>query len=197
MNRQKILFAVLVGLLLIGIGLYQYTLPPLLHGSVIEPPKPMPDFTLTSTRGPVSLTDFRGKIVVLYFGYTGCPDVCPTTLAALRQALNGLGESASQVQVLFIAVDWKRDTPERVAAYLSAFRPDFIGLGGSQAEMDTATQAFGIHYQLNPPDENGYYTVDHTASQQILDRQGNLVMVWPYGLTGDEMLDDLKVLIRK
>jgi protein SCO1 len=197
MQRQKILLGVLVVILVTGFAVYQYTLPPLLHGSVITPPKAMPNFTLQSTHGPVSLTDFRGKIVVLYFGYTACPDVCPTTLAYLREALNKLGGQASEVQVLFVSVDWKRDTPEKLAAYTSAFRPDFIGLGGTQAQIDAVTKDFGIFYQLNPADANGYYSVDHTATVQVLDRQGNLVMTWPYGMTADELLDDLKVVVRR
>ncbi len=196
MERQKLLFAVLVILLLAGIAIFQYTLPPTLHGTVIDPPKPMPDFTLQAASGPVSLSDFRGKIVILYFGYLSCPDVCPTTLAYLRQALNDLGDKASEVQVVFVAVDWKRDTPEKIASYLSAFRPDYIGLGGTQEQIEAVTKDFGIFYQLNPPDENGYYTVDHTATVQVLDRQGQLMLTWPYGITANEMLDDLKVVIR-
>ena len=197
MDRQKLLFVVLVILLLAGIAIFQYTMPPVLHGSVIDPPKPMPGFTLESAQGPVSLTDFRGKLVVLYFGYTSCPDVCPTTLATLREALNKLGDKASEVQVVFVSVDWKRDTPEKIASYLSAFRTDYIGVTGSQEQIDAVTKDFGIFYQLNPEDANGYYTVDHTATVQVLDRQGQLVMTWPYGLTADELLDDLKVLVRK
>ncbi len=197
MDRQKILFAVLVLLLLAGIALFQYTLPPTLHGTVIDPPKAMPDFTLSAASGPVSLSDYRGQIVVLYFGYTSCPDVCPTTLAYLREALNELGDQAREVQVVFVSVDWKKDTPERVASYLSAFRPDYVGLSGSQEQIDAVTKDFGIFYQINPADENGYYTVDHTATVQLLDRQGQLIMTWPYGLTADEMLEDLKVVVRK
>lgn len=197
MDRPKILFVVLVLLLVAGIAITQSLLPPTLRGTVIEPPKPMPDFTLQSINGPVSLSDFRGKIVVLYFGYTSCPDVCPTTLANLRRALNDLGEKADQVQVILVAVDWQKDTPERVASYLSAFHPDFVGLSGTQAQIDAVTKDFFIFYQINPPDENGYYTVDHTATTQVLDREGRLMLTWPYGLSADELLEDLKVLVRK
>jgi len=197
MNRQNLFFVVLVVLLIVGIAIFQLTMPPTLRGTVIEPPKPMPNFTLQSANGPVSLSDFRGKIVVLYFGYTSCPDVCPTTLASLRQALNDLGEKADEVQLVFVAVDWQKDTPERVASYLDAFHPDFVGLSGTQEQIDAVTKDFFIFYQINPPDENGYYTVDHTATMQVLDREGRLMLTWPYGLTADELLDDLKVLVRK
>lgn len=196
MKRQILLLGSLFLLLVVGIGVFELTRPPVLHGTVIEPPKPMPDFTLQSANGPVSLSDFRGKIVVLYFGYTSCPDVCPTTLAHLRQAFNELGAKADDAQVLFVAVDWQKDTPERVASYLSAFHPDFIGLSGTEAQINAVTKDFGIFYQINPPDENGYYTVDHTATVQVLDRQGQLILTWPYGLTANEMLDDLKVALK-
>jgi protein SCO1/2 len=197
MTRQNVFFALIVLLLLAGIAIYQFSLPPQIHGSIIEPPKPMPDFTLHSARGPVSLSDFRGKLVVLYFGFTSCPDVCPTTLASLRQALNDLGQPADQVQVVFVSVDWKRDTPENLASYLSAFHPDFLGLTGSEAQVAAVAKDFGIYYKLNEPDAKGYYSVDHTATVQILDRQGNLVMTWPYGQSPADLLDDLKVLVRK
>ncbi len=197
MKRPFLLVVALTLLLLVGIGIFQLMQPPTLRGMVIEPPKPMPDFTLQSVDGPVSLSDFRGKIVVLYFGYTSCPDVCPTTLANLRQALNDLGEKADEAQVILVAVDWQKDTPERVASYLSAFHPDFVGLSGTQAQIDAVTKDFGIFYQINPPDENGYYTVDHTATTLVLNREGGLILTWPYGLTADELLEDLKVLVRK
>ena len=196
MKRPFLLFAALTLLLLIGIGIFQLMQPPALRGTVIEPPKPMPNFTLQSVDGPVSLSDFRGKIVVLYFGYTSCPDVCPTTLANLRRALNDLGEKAEEVQLVFVAVDWQKDTPERVASYLSAFHPSFVGLSGAQEQIDAVTKDFGIFYQINPPDESGYYTVDHTATTLVLDREGGLILTWRYGMTADEFLEDLKVLVR-
>ncbi|PWH17618.1 MAG: SCO family protein [Anaerolineae bacterium] len=196
MKRPFVVFAGLVLLLVVGIGVFQLTRPPVLHGTLIEPAKPIPDFSLQSRDGPVSLSTFRGRVVVLYFGYTSCPDVCPTTLAHLRWALNELGEQSRQVQVLFVAVDWQKDTPERVASYLSAFHPDFVGLSGSKEQIDAVTKAFGIFYQINPPDENGYYTVDHTATTLVLDEEGRLMLTWPYGLTAQEMLDDLQVVLR-
>ncbi len=195
MKRQTLFFLLTVVLLLIGIDIFQLTMPPTLNGGVIDPPKPMPDFTLQSASGPVSLSDFRGKIVVLYFGYLSCPDVCPTTLAATREALNTLGAQADKVQVLFISVDSGRDTPQKMRDYATNFHPDFIGLTGSQEQIDAVTKDFGIFYLLNLPDENGFYTVDHTATVQVLNPAGDLIMTWPYGIQPDEMASDLKALI--
>lgn len=197
MKRLFLIIVSLTLLLMVGIGVFQLTRPPVLHGTVIEPPKPMPDFTLQSASGPVSLSNFHGKVVILYFGYTSCPDVCPTTLANLRRAFNELGAEAEGAQVLFVAVDWKKDTPERVASYLSAFHPAFVGLSGNEAQINAVTKDFGIFYQINPPDENGYYTVDHTATTLVLDREGRLMLTWPYGLTAEEMQADLQAVLRQ
>jgi protein SCO1/2 len=197
--NKRTLLSFLIAVLIIGAGVYVYfTFTPPMFGALIEPPVSRPNFTLASNQGLVSLSTFRGKLVVLYFGYTACPDVCPTSLANLRQAMGLLNsQQAGQVQVIFISVDWKRDTPEKLASYARAFHPSFIGLTGSQAEIDSVTRDFGIFYLLNEPDPTGYYSVDHTASTTVLDRQGNLVLQWPYGLQPSELASDLKVLLRR
>jgi protein SCO1/2 len=197
MDRRNILFFALVALILVGIAVYQYTLPPLLNGALIDPPKPMPDFTLGSQNGPVSLGDLRGKVTVLFFGFTNCMDVCPATLAKLSEALTKLGGQASQVRVVFISVDYKRDTPQITSAYAAKFRPDFIGLTGSLAEIDAVTKAYGIYYKLGEPDASGNYEVEHTATLMVLDRQGQLVMTWSPDQQPDEIASDLGVLVKK
>lgn len=194
--RQNLWFGLFLGALLIAIVSYEFWLPQKLHGEVIEPPKPMPDFTLQSAQGPVSLSSFRGKLVVLYFGYTACPDLCPTTLATLHEAVEALGDKAQEVQVIFISVDWKRDTPEILEKYNAHFNPNFLGLTGTQAQIDEVTKDFGIFYLLNLPNENGFYTVDHTASTRVLDRQGRLHLIWPYGTQAAEMISDLQFLLK-
>jgi protein SCO1/2 len=197
-NRQTLFFLITVALFIAGIVIFQLTSPPLIHGSIIDPPKKMPDFTLQSVNGPVSLSDFRGKIVILYFGYTSCPDVCPLTLANIRNALQNLGSAAGDVQVVFVSVDWKRDTPEKVGGYASNFGQNVTGLTGSQAEIDAVTKDFGIFYKINDPESGStFYTVDHTSTTLVLDRQGRLILTWPYGLTPDQLVDDLKVVVRK
>jgi protein SCO1 len=196
-NRRTLLLIVTLLLLLLSVGVYEYTLPKALHGEVITPPKPIPDFTLQSATGPVSLSNFRGKVVVLYFGYTSCPDLCPLTLAYLRQTLDSLGGEANEIEVVFVSVDWKRDTPEHLSDYVHAFRSDFVGVTGTQAQIDKVTKYFGIFYLLYPPDVNGYYSVDHTASIQVLDRQQNLTLIWPHDTQPDQMASDLRVLLGK
>lgn len=196
-NRRDIGVVLLLSLLVFGLGFYLFSRPPKLNGSVIEPPKSMPVFTLQSAQGPVTLSSFQGKLVVLSFGYTSCPDICPLTLANLRQGMDRLGDKAGNVQVIFISVDWNRDTPEKLSGYASAFRPDFIGLTGTQAQIDKVTKDFGIFYLLNVPDNNGFYSVDHTSTVLVLDRQGRLVLTWPNGTQPDEISADLGVLLNR
>ncbi len=198
LDRQTILFVVGTILFMIGIAIYQLTFPPMLNGSIIDPPKPMPDFTLNTGTGPARLSDYRGKIVVLFFGYTSCADVCPLTMANLREVMTRLGSDAQNLQVVFVSVDWKRDTPEIVTNYAKKFNPNFIGMTGSQAEIDQTAKDFGIYYAFADPNpQTGFYEVEHTSSVMILDRQGNLIMIWNYGMTADQMFSDAKVLIRK
>lgn len=198
MDRRFLYVVLAIALILAGAIAYELARPITYYGTRIDPPKPMPDFTLPSKNGPVTLSSFRGKYVVLYFGFTSCPDICPTTSAALKGALSQLGGQDAQVQVIFISVDYKRDTPEKMFNYMLNFRPDFIGLVGDQAQTDQITRDFGIFYQLNPPDpETGAYSVDHTASIQVLDRQGALALTWAYDQQPDEMASDLRNLLRK
>jgi protein SCO1 len=181
------------------VELYRAARPPTFNGAVIDPPKPMFDFTLQSEGGPVKLSDFRGKFVVVDFGYTSCPDICPTTLAGLSQSLNELGDQdADQFQVIFISVDYPRDSPERVGEYVKNFREDFIGLSGTQEQIDQVTKEWGIYYKINDPDpKTGFSSVDHTAITLVVDRQGKLLLTWPYGLQPDEIASDLQNLLRE
>lgn len=198
MNRNLIYVGLALTLVLAIVAIYEFTKPVVVYGSRIEPPKPMPDFTLQSVAGPVKLSDFRGRYVILNFGYTSCPDICPTTLAKLKASINKLGEEkAGQVQVIFVSVDHKRDTTEKVDGYVKNFDPDFIGLSGSESEIDQVTRDFGIYYQLNDPNpETGSYLVDHTTTLMLLDSQGALVMTWSYDQQPDEIASDLEIMFR-
>ena len=195
--KQSYLVLIALVILIAGIAVYQYTLPPTLHGSVIDPPKPMPDFTLSSMNSHTHLSDFKGKVTVIFFGYTNCKDICPATMAKMSTAFDKLGDRAADVRLIFISVDYKRDTPQTTGAYASKFRPNFVGLTGSQAEIDTVTRDYGIYYKLDNPDANGNYEVEHTADVMVLDRQGRLEMTWSPDQQPDEIAADLSVLIKK
>ncbi len=146
------------------------------------------DFTLPATSGgTVSLQQFRGRLVLLNFGYTSCPDVCPTVLARMRQLLLGLGDAATGVQPLFVTIDPSRDTLDVLKPYLEYFHPAFIGLSGTEEQTRAAADPFKVYYVRESERENGY---DFTHSDRIylIDRQGRVRATFAAYTTDDEML---------
>jgi protein SCO1/2 len=132
-------------------------------------------FTLTDHTGKQrTLEDFRGKLVVMFFGYTQCPDVCPTTMSEMATVMKELGPSAADVQVLFVTVDPERDTQELLSHYVPAFDKRFIGLYGNAEQTAKVAKEFKVFYAKQPGAEPGSYTVDHTAGSFVFDRQGQL-----------------------
>ena len=156
------------------------------------------DFTLADPVGqPRSLADFRGKVVVMFFGYTQCPDVCPTTLAALAQAMKTLGPEAARVQVLFVTVDPERDTPQLLAQYVPAFDPRFLGLYGNADALAATAREFKVVYQKQPGTTPGNYSMDHSAGTYIYDPDGHLRLYVSYGQGPDVFTHDIKALLAK
>jgi len=155
-----------------------------------------PDFRLTDHNGKErTLADFRGKVVTIFFGYTHCPDVCPTTLSDMATALRVLGPDAQRVQVLFVTVDPKRDTPELLRNYVPAFNPTFLGLYGDAAATAKVTKDFKIYAAERPGKTPESYTVDHSAQTLVFDAQGRLRLMLAYGTPGDKIASDLKILL--
>ncbi len=144
---------------------------------------------------PRALADFRGKVVVVIFGYTQCPDVCPTTLADFASAVKKLGPDAAQVQVLFVTLDPRRDTAELLRQYVPAFDPAFIGLRGDAAATAKATREFRIYAQERPGKTPDTYTVDHSAQSFVFDRQGRVRLIIGYGAPSEAIASDLKILL--
>lgn len=138
--------------------------------------------------------DALGKPTVIFFGFTFCPDVCPTTLYELSVLLGQLGPDADRLNVLFVSVDWERDGPEEVAAYTSVFDPRIVGLAGTGEEIAAATSGYRVHYEKIPL-ENGGYTIDHTASVYLMDRNGRFVGTLAYGEDMAVRLQKLQMLI--
>ncbi|MGA8055354.1 MAG: SCO family protein [Burkholderiales bacterium] len=154
------------------------------------------DFRLTDHTGtPRTLADYKGRAVVMFFGYTHCPDVCPTTLAEMKSVLQGLGEDAKRVQVLFVTVDPDRDTREVLAQYVPAFDPSFTGLYGDAAATAEVAKEFKVFYQKVPGTSPGSYTVDHSAGSYVFDPQGRLRLFVRYGTKADDLAADLKRLL--
>ena len=142
-----------------------------------------------------TLDDFKGKAVVLFFGYTHCPDVCPTTLSDMAQALNLLGKEADKVQVLFVTVDPARDTQALLAQYVPAFNPGFLGLYGDEAATAQVAKEFHAFYQKQQGKNSQSYNVDHTAGSFVFDPSGKLRLFIKYGASAESMAHDLHALL--
>ncbi|VWD26937.1 photosynthetic protein synthase I [Burkholderia contaminans] len=156
------------------------------------------DFSLPDTAGKVrTLADFKGRAVVMFFGYTHCPDVCPTTMAELSEALKQLGpDAAKRVQVLFVTVDPERDTPALLGQYVPAFDPSFIGLRpADEAALKKVTKDFRVYYAKVPGKAPGSYTMDHTAASYVFDRDGKLRLFVRDGQGPGPWVHDLKLLV--
>ena len=156
------------------------------------------DFALTDQSGqPRVLADFKGKVVVVFFGYVQCPDVCPTTLSTLREVREKLGADGDKLQVVFITVDPERDTGEVMSLYVPAFHPSFVGLRGDVAATEKVAKEFRILYLKNPGKTPTSYTVDHSAGVFIFDTQGKIRLYASQNMTVDSYVHDIQALLGK
>jgi len=154
------------------------------------------DFELTDQNGePWSTQSARGQVVLLSFGYTFCPDICPTTLATINAALKQLGDDAAQVQPVFVSLDPERDTPERLHEYVNWFNPRLIGLTGSAETLRQVADRYRVRYARVQTEGADYYTLDHSASLYLLDRNGELARMLPHGLPVDALVDAIVQLL--
>jgi protein SCO1/2 len=144
---------------------------------------------------PRTLADFKGKVTVVFFGFTQCPDVCPTTLAELAQVKQSLGADGARVQGIFVTVDPERDTPEILKAYVGNFGADFVALRGSLEETQAAAKEFKVFYAKVPGKTEGSYTMDHTAGSYVFDAQGRVRLFTRYGTGAEALAHDLKLLL--
>jgi protein SCO1/2 len=156
------------------------------------------DFRLTDHNGKTrTLEDFRGKAVVVFFGYTQCPDVCPTTMAEMKAVLQQLGPDAQRVQVLFVTLDPERDTRELLANYVPAFDPSFLGLYGDLETTAKTAKEFRVFYQKQPGATPGSYTLDHTAGSYVFDPQGRVRLFVRHADGGANLVADLRELLKR
>jgi protein SCO1/2 len=204
-NRRGLWAVLAVAILLLGAAVVWSAvngrLPfgaPSFHGTVIQSPDLAADFTLTSSTGqPLSLSDLRGKVVLLYFGYTFCPDACPTTLNELKKVPAGLGDRADEVQVVMVTVDPQRDTPEVLREYLSYFDPSFLGLTGTEEEVLAAATPLGIYFSAHEGSAASGYLVDHTTSVLAIDKEGYLRLLYSFETPGEDIAADMRHLVRQ
>ncbi|MEZ4702203.1 MAG: SCO family protein [Rhodothermales bacterium] len=168
--------------------------PPAVYGTYIDPPAPISDFTLRSGDAEVHKRQFEGRYTVVVFGYTYCPDVCPTTMRRLAQAVSLLGDAGDEVEVLLVSVDPERDDPVRAQAYARTFNPRFVGASGSPADIESVAGAFGIHHERSEATTGDDYLIDHTATITLLDPRGDAVLHWSFDTTPEQIAADLIVL---
>ena len=199
MDRKTLLVG-LSAFALIGLvagGMMLFAKPDTFRGTTYTEPYPVaPEIQLTRIENSdFHLSEMRGSVVALFFGYTSCPDICPTTMAELNQALGELGDQADQVQVLFVTVDPERDTPERMQEYVNHFNPDFIGLSGSEADLAKVWNSYGVFREVVEGTSAAGYLVNHTARVTLIDQQGNLRVSFPVDTPVEDVVHDLKLLL--
>jgi len=187
---RKLLVLVVVVLLMAC----EQKLPSPFHASDVSMPLSGANFNLTDHSGKLrTLDDFKGKVVALFFGYTHCPDVCPTTLADLAQVMKMLGKEADKVQVLFITVDPERDKPQMLAEYMSVFHPSFLALHGDATATAQAAKAFYVNYQKQPTSFG--YSMDHSVGTFLIDPQGRVRLRAKNNQRPVWLADDIRLLL--
>jgi len=188
--------------LLLGIGAAAAAPPrlsppdDLFKAGTLSPVMPAPEITLSATDGkPFSMARFRGKVVLLAFGFSNCGEVCPITLATLAAARKKLGAEATDVQVVYVTVDPERDTAAQMKKFLGSFDPTFLGGVGTRPQLEAAYRDYGISVN-KVTNADGSYTLGHSSSIYMIDRAGGLRAVMPYGHPADDFVHDLKILLR-
>jgi len=202
MDKKTLLVGLgaLLFILVVGLAVLLFGKPAQFRGTTFGEPYPVaPEIELTRSDGSrFRLSEMRGEIVLLFFGYTSCPDVCPATMAELRQALSELKEQeAARVKVVFVTVDPERDSPERAQEYVARFDPAFIGLGGTQAELENIWTAYGVYREITQEQSAAGYIVNHTARVSMIDPQGNLRVSFGFDTPVEDVVHDLKLMLRE
>jgi len=167
------------------------------HGFVLEPPQPAPELQLTDQHGRTfRLADHRGRAVMLFFGYTNCPDVCPATLIYYTRIKQELGPLADRIRFAFVTVDPEYDTPDRLRTFIDRFDPSFYGLWASPADLAPVLDAYGIYVEKveNEHSPVGYW-INHTALSFLIDKEGRLLIAYPFGVEPNDIASDLRHIL--
>ena len=200
-DRPWMLGVLVVAIAGAAFGIWSITAPQAheWNGVAYDPPRELPSFTLTNVEGEeLSTAQLEGKVVLLYFGYTYCPDFCPATLTDFQRVKQNLGDDADDVAFMMISVDPARDTPERMKEYLAFFDSAFIGLTGTEADLAPVKQEFGIVSvnQAATPQEGGdAYFVDHSTKIYLLNEAGDLLLEYAWGTPAKDITEDVEQLL--
>jgi protein SCO1/2 len=191
---KKLLAILVLGCLLLGCDKFNRT--PQFQNTDLTGLDYAKDFALTDHKGkPRTLADFKGKVVVMFFGYTQCPDVCPTTMVEMANVIKELGPAGKDVQVLFVTIDPERDTQQLLAQYVPAFNPTFLGLYGDAAATARTAKEFKVYYAKVPGATPSTYSMDHTAGSYVFDRNGKLRLFLRHGKGPAAIVPDLRQLL--
>lgn len=197
LHKNKPMFLVSI-VVLLALLLTSCSQPHEFTGTELNPARPATDFMGTNWDGtPFHLSDLQGKVVVIFFGYTSCPDICPLTLSEMQKVKQQLGERAENLAVVLITVDPERDTVERMKQYIPAFDPTFYGVVLDDSTLSEVKQAYGIYAEKVEGDstQSANYMMDHTGSTLVIDKGGNWRMVYSYGTDTDAIVEDLRYLL--
>lgn len=186
----------MLGVALILTGWQYIQLPYTFRGSLIDPPVQAADFELSDQHGqPFRLSDQDGQVVLLFFGYTHCPDVCPLTLSDFKLIKSDLGDQADRVRFVFVTVDPERDTREVIGQYMQNFDPDFIGLTADRATLEQVWKDYGVYQAKQDVGSAAGYLVDHTARTYLVDQQGNWRLTYPFEMEYGDISKDIRYLL--
>lgn len=167
-----------------------------MRGAVIDPPRTLTDFTIASTLGEdFTLSQHRGEIILLYFGYRNCPDYCPMTFAELRQVYTALDEPSDNLKIVFVTVDPERDDLEGLQQYVAAFHDDFIGLWDDGAVLKQLTKEFGVTVEKVEREDGGPYSVDHTVTLFLINTEGKILSQYLFGTDYRDIVHDLELIL--
>jgi len=202
MDRKTLLIGIgsFLFLLAVGVAVFVFAKPASFRGTTFAEPYPVAsEIDLTRSDGSrFRLSELRGEVVLVFFGYTSCPDVCPTTMAELRQALSELNaQDVERVKVVFVTVDPDRDSPERVQEYVDQFNPAFIGLSGSKTDLEKVWAEYGVYREIADEQSAAGYIVNHTARVSLVDQQGNLRISFSFDTPMEDIVHDLKLMLKK
>ncbi len=168
------------------------------QGSLIDPPVEAPQFELWDVNGQrFQLSELGGQVVIMFFGYTSCPDVCPVTLTDFLRIRSKLGNQAEKVSFVFVTVDPERDTPERMKKYLTNFDPAIIGLTGERTELESVWSSYGVYEAKEDGGSEGNYLVDHSSRIYVIDSDGNLRLTYLFGTENQVIIEDVRHLISR
>lgn len=199
-HRRRWPWFVAAGILALLVGLFFGGLfrPYVFAGSVIQSSESAPSMDpLTYENGePVDLEDFRGEVLVVYFGYTHCPDLCPAMLSAVDKTVEALDGDGDRLNAIMVTVDPERDTPQFLGEYVAHFNPGFRGVWGSVDEVRAVATKYGVHFEYDEPDADGNYFVAHTAKLMAIDTDGVLRLLYPVGVTAEDLTADMRELLR-